>query len=114
MVGTNRAVSGKRATTSPRSRGKYAAPRFCHDGVWLIVEPFANGAVAENLNPVGRIYYSFSTFLCVPHAVSEGADDLLGAQAGEQAIAGLVRAVGFGTFRRAAETPFHLVYEARP
>jgi hypothetical protein len=51
----------------------------------LIIEPYAGGSVAENLNPVGRVYYSFSTFLCVPHAISEGAgaDDPLGNQAGE-------------------------------
>ena len=84
------------------------------DGVWLIVEPYANGSVADNLNPVGRVYYSFSTFLCVPHAISEGADDALGNQAGEDAIGAVVREAGFGTFRRVAETPFNLVYEARP
>jgi SAM-dependent methyltransferase len=84
------------------------------DGVWLIVEPYARGSVAENLNPVGRMYYSFSTFLCVPHAVSEGAADPLGNQAGEDPIGAIVDAAGFGTFRRVAETPFNLIYEARP
>jgi SAM-dependent methyltransferase len=84
------------------------------DGVWLIVEPYAKASVVENLNPVGRVYYSFSTFLCVPHAVAEGADDALGNQAGEGPIAEVVAAAGFGTFRRVAETAFNLVYEARP
>jgi hypothetical protein len=84
------------------------------DGVWLIVEPYAGGSVAENLTPVGRVYYSFSTFLCVPQAISEGADDPLGNQAGESAIGAVVEAAGFTTFRRVAETPFNLVYEARP
>jgi SAM-dependent methyltransferase len=98
----------------PAAAARHIRAALADDGVWLLVEPFANGTVAENLNPVGRIYYSFSTFLCLPHAISEGADDALGAQAGEEAIAGLVRAAGFRTFRRAAETPFNLVYEARP
>lgn len=84
------------------------------DGVWLIVEPYAGGSVAENLNPVGRMYYSFSTFLCVPHAISEGADDALGNQAGEAPIRAVVDAAGFSTFHRVAQTPFNLVYEARP
>ncbi|GAA3382992.1 class I SAM-dependent methyltransferase [Cryptosporangium minutisporangium] len=83
------------------------------DGVWLIVEPFAGDSVAENLTPVGRVYYSASTFLCVPHAVSEGAADALGNQAGEAGVETVVRAAGFRTFRRVAETPFNLVYEAR-
>jgi SAM-dependent methyltransferase len=90
-------------------RGSLAA-----DGVWLIVEPYAGATVAENLTLVGRVYYSFSTFLCVPHAVSEGARDALGNQAGEEGIGAVVRAAGFRTFRRVAETPFNLVYEARP
>jgi SAM-dependent methyltransferase len=84
------------------------------DGVWLIVEPYAGGSVVENLNPVGRVYYSFSTFLCVPHAISENANDPLGNQAGEAPIGAVVKAAGFTTFRRVAETPFNLVYEARP
>ena len=91
-----------------------SASALADDGVWLIVEPYAGAAVADNLTPVGRLYYSFSTFLCVPHAISEGAADALGNQAGEKPIAELVEAAGFGRFRRVAETPFNLVYEARP
>ena len=84
------------------------------DGVWLIVEPFAGASLADNLTPVGRMYYSFSSYLCVPHAVSEGATDALGNQAGEAPIADVVRAAGFGSFSRVAQTPFNIVYAARP
>jgi SAM-dependent methyltransferase len=84
------------------------------DGTWMIVEPAAGDAVPDNLNPVGRVYYNFSTFLCLPNARSQRGGYLLGAQAGEAAIAQLVRDAGFGSFRRAAQTPFNLVYEARP
>jgi SAM-dependent methyltransferase len=98
----------------PVSAARHIRDALADDGVWLIVEPFAGTTVAENLTPVGRVYYSFSTFLCVPHAVSEGADDALGNQAGEAPIGAVVRDAGFRTFRRVAETPFNLVYEARP
>ena len=84
------------------------------DGTWLIVEPFAGDTVEDNLNPVGRVYYGFSTFLCVPNALSQPGGYSLGAQAGQQAIADVVRQAGFTRFRRAAETPFNIVYEARP
>lgn len=98
----------------PVGAARHIRESLAGDGVWLIVEPYAGDTVADNLTPVGRVYYSFSTFLCVPHAVSEGAADALGNQAGEAPIAAVVRQAGFGTFRRVAETPFNLVYEARP
>ncbi len=98
----------------PAAAAQHIRTALADDGVWLIVEPYAGATVAENLNPVGRIYYSFSTFLCVPHAISEGAPDALGNQAGEAPIGAIVRAAGFRTFRQVAETPFNLVYEARP
>lgn len=69
--------------------------------------------VSENLTPVGRVYYSFSSFLCVPHAVSEGAADALGNQAGEGAVSRVAEQAGFGHVERVAETPFNIVYEAR-
>jgi SAM-dependent methyltransferase len=97
----------------PVGAARHIRSALSDDGVWMIVEPYAGEATADNLNPVGRLYYSFSTFLCVPHAVSEGADDALGNQAGEAPVAAIVSAAGFGTFRRAAETPFNIVYEAR-
>lgn len=84
------------------------------DGTWMIVEPFAGDRVADNLHPVGRVYYNFSTFLCVPNALSQPGGYSLGAQAGEAAIAALVAEAGFTRFRRASETPFNIVYEARP
>jgi SAM-dependent methyltransferase len=84
------------------------------DGTWMIVEPAAGDVVPDNLNPVGRVYYNFSTFLCLPNARSQDGGYLLGAQAGEAAIGAVVREAGFSSFRRAAETPFNLVYEAHP
>ena len=83
------------------------------DGTWMIVEPAAADDVAGNLNPLGRLYYSGSTFLCVPNALSQPGGYTLGAQAGEAAIRRVVHQAGFTRFRRAAETPFNHVYEAR-
>ena len=84
------------------------------DGTWMIVEPYAADDYADNLNPVGRVYYGFSTFLCVPNALSQPGGFSLGAHAGEAAIRRVVTDAGFTRFRRAAETPFNLVFEARP
>ena len=98
----------------PAGAARHTLSALAEDGVWLIVEPYARESVAENLNPVGRLYYSFSTFLCVPHGLSEGADNPLGNQAGEAPIRALVESAGFGSFERVAETPFNLVYAARP
>jgi SAM-dependent methyltransferase len=84
------------------------------DGTWLIVEPYAADDTAGNMNPVGRVYYNASTLLCVPNALSQPGGYALGAQAGEAAIRQVVTDAGFTRFRRAAQTPFNLVYEARP
>ncbi|HXX15833.1 MAG TPA: class I SAM-dependent methyltransferase [Candidatus Eremiobacteraceae bacterium] len=84
------------------------------DGTWMIVEPFASDELKDNLNPVGRVYYSFSTLLCTPCSRSQEVGLCLGAQAGEARIREVVTAAGFTRFRRAAETPFNIVYEARP
>ena len=84
------------------------------DGTWLIVEPYAGDTIIDNLNPIGRLGYNFSTLLCVPNAMSQAGGYSLGAQAGEAAIRQLVTDAGFTRFRRAAETPFNLVYEVRP
>lgn len=84
------------------------------DGHWMIVEPFANDTLADNLNPVGRIYYSASTLLCTPCSRSQEVGLCLGAQAGQTRLREVVKSGGFTRFRRAAETPFNLVYEARP
>jgi SAM-dependent methyltransferase len=84
------------------------------DGTWMIVEPMAGDSIEDNLNPVGRAYYGFSTFLCTPASLSQDVGLALGAQAGEAKIAEVVAEAGFTRFRRAAETPFNLVFEARP
>ncbi|KAB2887454.1 MAG: class I SAM-dependent methyltransferase [Burkholderiaceae bacterium] len=84
------------------------------DGTWLIVEPFANDRLEDNLNPVGRVFYSASTFICTPASRSQEVGLCLGAQAGEERMRQVVTEGGFTRFRRAAQTPFNLVYEARP
>lgn len=84
------------------------------DGTWMIVEPRAGDRLEENLNPIGRLFYGASTLICTPHALSEGGETPLGAQAGEARIQGIVEAAGFRHFRRATETPINMVLEARP
>jgi len=84
------------------------------DGSWMIVEPFANDDLKDNLNPVGRVFYSFSTLLCTPCSRSQEVGLCLGAQAGEKQMRKVIHSAGFSRFRRASQTPFNLVYEARP
>jgi hypothetical protein len=84
------------------------------DGTWLIVEPRAGDCVEDNLNPVGRLYYAGSTLSCTPNALSQDGGAALGAQAGEAKLRDVVMAAGFSSLRRAVETPFNLVLEARP
>lgn len=84
------------------------------DGTWLIVEPFANDKLEDNLNPVGRVFYSASTFICTPASRSQEVGACLGAQAGEARLREVVMKGGFSRFRRATQTPFNLVLEARP
>ena len=84
------------------------------DGAWMIVEPYAGDRVEQNLTPVGRAYYGFSTLLSTPSSLSEGVGLALGAQAGEARIREIVTGAGFSSFRRVAETPFTMVFEARP
>ncbi len=98
----------------PVAAARHVRDALASDGTWMLVEPYAEDDVADNLNPVGRVYYGFSTLLCVPHAISEGGGDPLGNQAGEQATRRVVTEAGFTRFRRAAQTPFNLVYEVRP
>jgi ubiquinone/menaquinone biosynthesis C-methylase UbiE len=98
----------------PLGAAKHIHSLMKPDGSWMIVEPFAGDTVADNLNPVGRIYYSFSTFLCVPNALSQSGGYALGAQAGEESIRRLTADAGFTRFSRVAETPFNIVYQARP
>jgi SAM-dependent methyltransferase len=100
----------------PARAARHIREAIAADGSWLIVEPMAADTIEGNLNPVGRVYYNFSTLLCLPNSRSQGGADgaMLGAQAGEAAIRSVVLGAGFGSFRRAAQTPFNLVYEARP
>jgi SAM-dependent methyltransferase len=84
------------------------------DGTWMIVEPYAEDATEGNHNPVGRVFYSASTLLCVPASISQEVGAALGAQAGEKRIREVVTSGGFQKFRRATQTPFNLVHEARP
>jgi hypothetical protein len=84
------------------------------DGTWMIVEPYAEDATEGNHNPVGRVFYSASTMLCVPASMSQEVGAALGAQAGEGRIKGVVTGGGFTRFRRATQTPFNLIFEARP
>jgi ubiquinone/menaquinone biosynthesis C-methylase UbiE len=98
----------------PLATAKHVRQAIAKDGTWLVVEPYAGDTVSENLNPVGRVYYNFSTLLCVPNALSQQGGYALGAQAGEAAIRRVVTDAGFTRFRRAAETPFNIVYEVRP
>ena len=98
----------------PVGAAKHVLQSLKKDGTWMIVEPAANDELKDNLNPVGRVYYSFSTLLCTPCSRSQEVGLCLGAQAGEARIRDVVTAAGFTRFRRAAETPFNIVYEARP
>jgi SAM-dependent methyltransferase len=98
----------------PVGAAAHVRQSLAKDGTWMIVEPFANDALKDNLNPVGRVYYSFSTLLCTPCSRSQEVGLCLGAQAGEARVREVVTAGGFSRFRRAAETPFNIVYEARP
>jgi hypothetical protein len=84
------------------------------DGTCMLVEPFAHDSLAENLNPVGHVYYSFSTTVCTPSALSQEGGMSLGAQAGEAQLKGIAMEAGFTRFRRATETPFNLILEVRP
>ena len=98
----------------PLAAARHVREALSPDGTWLVVEPYAGDTVADNLNPVGRVYYNASTQLCLPNAMSQSGGYALGAQAGEAAIRRVVTDAGFTRFRRAAETPFNLVYEVRP
>jgi SAM-dependent methyltransferase len=98
----------------PIGAARHIREMLAPDGTWMVVEPYAGSSVSDNLNPVGRVYYSFSTFLCVPNALSQDGGYSLGAQAGEEPIQRLAADAGYTRFRRVAETPFNIVYEVRP
>jgi SAM-dependent methyltransferase len=98
----------------PVGAARHVLSTLDDDGTWLIVEPFAGDRLEDNLNPVGRVFYSASTLVCTPASRDQEVGLALGAQAGEARLGAVVREGGFTRFRRAAETPFNLVLEARP
>jgi len=98
----------------PAGALRHVRSTMAPDGTCMIVEPFANDRLEDNLNPVGRIYYAASTLICTPASLSQEVGLALGAQAGEARMRRVAEEAGFTRFRRVAETPFNLVYEARP
>jgi hypothetical protein len=98
----------------PVGAARHARAALADDGVCFVVEPLAGDRIEDNLNPVGRIYYAFSTLLCTPGSLSQPGAAGLGTQAGEARLRDVLLAGGFSSVRRAAETPFHMVLEARP
>jgi SAM-dependent methyltransferase len=97
----------------PVGAARHVRESLAADGTWMLVEPFANDHLHENLNPVGRVYYAASTMICTPASLSQEVGLGLGAQAGEARLKEVVTAGGFTRFRRATETPFNLILEAR-
>jgi 2-polyprenyl-3-methyl-5-hydroxy-6-metoxy-1,4-benzoquinol methylase len=96
----------------PVGAARHVKSTLAADGTWMIVEPFANDRLEDNLNPVGRLYYAASTMICTPASLSQEVGLALGAQAGEARLREVVMAGGFTRFRRATDTPFNLVLEA--
>jgi len=98
----------------PVGAARHVRESLAPDGTWLLVEPFANDQVEDNLNPVGRLFYSVSTLVCTPASLAQEVGTALGAQAGEGRLRNVLEQAGFTRIRRATETPFNLVLEARP
>ena len=98
----------------PAGAARHVLSTLAGTGVWMVVEPMANDTVEGNLNPVGRVFYSASTFVCTPASRSQEVGLGLGAQAGEARLRQVISEGGFKHIRRAAETPFNMVLEARP
>jgi SAM-dependent methyltransferase len=98
----------------PVGAAKHVLQTLDSDGTWMIVEPYAGDRLEDNLNPVGRVYYGASTLVCTPASRDQEVGLALGAQAGESCLRDVVTSGGFSRFRRATETPFNLVLEARP
>jgi SAM-dependent methyltransferase len=98
----------------PEGAARHVLESLDPNGAWMIVEPFAHDKLEDNLNPIGRIFYGASTMLCTPASLSQEVGLGLGAQAGEGRMAKILKAAGFTRVRRAAETPFNIVLEARP
>ncbi|HSI42455.1 MAG TPA: class I SAM-dependent methyltransferase [Xanthobacteraceae bacterium] len=98
----------------PVGAARHVRETLAPDGTFMVVEPFANDRLQDNLNPVGRIYYAASTMICTPASLSQEVGLALGAQAGEGRLSAVLGEAGFTRVRRAAETPFNLILEARP
>ena len=98
----------------PEGAAVHVRSTLATDGTWMIVEPFANDRLEDNLNPIGRVYYGFSTSVCTPASRSQEVGLALGAQAGEARLRNVIAAGGFTRFRRAIETPLNMVLEVRP
>jgi SAM-dependent methyltransferase len=98
----------------PAAAARHIWSALAEDGTWMIVEPSAGDSPEENFHPLGRIRYGFSTLVCTPGSLSQPGRAALGTLAGERRLAEAIRAGGFGQVRRAAETPFNMVLEARP
>jgi SAM-dependent methyltransferase len=99
---------------NPVGAARRVREALADDGTWMIVEPMAGDRIEDNMNPVGRVYYGFSTLLCTPGSLSQDVGLALGTQAGPTRIRDVTTAGGFTRFGTAAETPFNLVYEVRP
>jgi|SRR5690348_8898710 len=98
----------------PVGAARHVLSTLKSDGTWMVVEPFAGDRPEQNHNPIGRIFYAASTMICTPASLAQEVGAALGAQAGEERIRNVATAAGFTRFRRAAQTPFNLVFEARP
>jgi 2-polyprenyl-3-methyl-5-hydroxy-6-metoxy-1,4-benzoquinol methylase len=98
----------------PAGAAKHVLQSLKKDGTWMVVEPFANDKLEQNLNPVGRLFYAASTMVCTPASLSQEVGLGLGAQAGEARLRDVITSGGFKRFRKATETPFNMVLEARP
>jgi SAM-dependent methyltransferase len=98
----------------PVGAARHVREALAPDGTWLLVEPFANDRVEENINPIGRVFYSVSTLVCTQASLAQEVGLALGAQAGEGRLNDVLHQAGFSRVRRATETPFNLVIEARP
>ena len=97
----------------PVDAARHAASTIADDGTLMLVEPFANDRVEDNINPIGRLYYAASTTMCCAHAISEKGTHVLGAQAGLTQLDDVLRAAGLASMRRVAQTPFNMIIEAR-
>jgi SAM-dependent methyltransferase len=98
----------------PVGAAAHVKSTLAKDGTWMVVEPFGNDRLEDNLNPIGRLFYAASTMICVPGSLSQEVGLGLGTQAGETRLTEVLKAGGFTKVRRATATPFNLVLEARP